>query len=151
MKFILEVNNQTKQKISRKEILDTFKRTISLAKITCLDEKDLELSVASVEESEIQDLNTRYRQKKKPTDVLSFSEYENTVKLCAEKNQQVFIGELILCPAVIQKNAVEDGESFDYAYTYIIAHGILHLLGLDHGKKMFDLQRAVADELIKQK
>lgn len=149
MKLILEINNQTTQKFSRKEILGIFERTLELAKLSCLKEKELELSVALVTKEEIKKLNEGYRQKIKPTDVLSFCEYENTEKLCDEEEVQVFLGELIICPDVILENAKEDGETFQYAFTYIVAHGILHLLGFDHGKKMFSLQRKVADDLVK--
>ncbi|MDD5397070.1 MAG: rRNA maturation RNase YbeY [Candidatus Moranbacteria bacterium] len=147
MKFILEINNKTAQKFSKKKFLGVFARTLELAKLQCLENKTLELSVALVAEDEIQTLNTQYRQKKKPTDVLSFCEYESVKDLCNEKQEHVFLGELIVCPEYIRKNAQEDGESLEYALTYIVSHGILHLLGFDHGKKMFDLQRKVADDL----
>ena len=90
-----------------------------------------------------------YRKKDKPTDVLSFCEYATKEELCNEAAMidQVFIGELIVCPTYIEANAKEDGESLEYALTYIVSHGVLHLLGFDHGKKMFDLQQKVADQL----
>ena len=148
MKFILEINNKTAQKISKKKILDIFKHTLKLVDIECLQNKDFELSVAFVNEDEIRKLNKQYRKKNSATDVLSFSDYETTQDLCEEASVQIMLGELILCSDIIEKNALEDGESFEYALHYIVSHGILHLLGLDHGKKMFDLQKKVANELI---
>jgi probable rRNA maturation factor len=148
MKFILEVNNKTKQKLSKKRILEFFDKTIELVNLKELADKELELSVALVNEDEIATLNLQYRKKNSATDVLSFSEYPTIKEVCGEKLSHVFLGELILCPAVIEKNAKEDGETLDYAFSYIISHGILHLLGLDHGKKMFDLQKSVADQLV---
>jgi probable rRNA maturation factor len=64
-----------------------------------------------------------------------------------DKKEQIFIGELILCPAYVKQN-VDKGESLEHALAYITAHGILHLLGFEHGKKMFALQAAVADNLV---
>ncbi|KKP93866.1 MAG: putative rRNA maturation factor [Candidatus Moranbacteria bacterium GW2011_GWE1_36_7] len=148
MKLILEINNRTTQKFSRKNILGIFEHTLKLAKLECLKDKELELSVAILSEAEIQKLNSDYRKKIKPTDVLSFCEHENSEKLCAEKRTHVFLGELILCSDVISKNAKKDDETFQYAFTYVVSHGILHLLGFDHGKKMFSLQKQVADELV---
>lgn len=151
MKFKLEVNNTTKQKVSKKIFLAAFKQTLESLNWKFLDGKTIELSVALVSEQEIQTLNGDYRKKHKPTDVLSFSEWETTQQFqdFAEKNsEQIFIGELILCLEYIDRNAKDDGETFEYALTYITSHGILHLLGLGHGKKMFTMQRAVADTLV---
>lgn len=151
MKFILEVNNKTTQKFSKKKILGIFQRSLELVNENRFKGKAVELSVAMVGEKEIQDLNFKYRKKNRPTDVLSFSERETIDDLFKKdvqfEEENIFIGELILCPKYISRNADEDGESFEYALTYIIAHGILHLLGYLHGKKMFSLQKAVADQL----
>jgi probable rRNA maturation factor len=149
MKFILEVNNKTTHKFSKRKFSDIFRTSLELANLSCLENKTLELSIALVGEEEMQTLNSQYRKKQSATDVLSFCEYESTEKLCEQAEEQLFIGELILCPLYVEKNAKEDGESFEYALTYITAHGIFHLLGFNHGKKMFSLQRTVADKLVK--
>jgi probable rRNA maturation factor len=153
MKFILEVNNKTTYKFSKKKFMGVFKRSLEAADLEFLRDKTLELSIALVDEEEIHLLNKQYRKKDAPTDVLSFCEYASTVEIRsqseADKQGQIFIGELILCPVYIKRNADEDGETLEYALTYITAHGILHLLGFDHGKKMFALQKLVADELAK--
>lgn len=153
MKFTLEVNNSTEYKFSKKFFLDVFKCTLKLVDEVILNQKELELSLALVGENEIAVLNNQYRKKNAPTDVLSFCEYEKTADLleqnAAKEIKHIFLGELIICPDYIQKNANEDGETLEYALTYITAHGILHLLGFEHGQKMFALQKQVADELIK--
>lgn len=152
MKFILEVNNKTTYKFSKKKFMSVFEYSLELAAMKCLQEKTLELSIALVSSEEMKTLNAQYRKKDAPTDVLSFCEYESTKKICSEAelsgDQSLFIGELILCPVYINHNADQDGETMEYALTYITAHGILHLLGLDHGKKMFTLQRLVAEQLV---
>ncbi|NTW27383.1 MAG: rRNA maturation RNase YbeY [Candidatus Moranbacteria bacterium] len=134
--------------------MSIFQHSLKLANLACLENKTLELSVALIEEEEMHILNKQYRKKDRATDVLSFCEYESILKLCEKgalmDEEQVFIGELILCPTYIERNAKEDGESLEYALTYITAHGIFHLLGFDHGKKMFTLQKCVADESIKE-
>lgn len=151
MKIILEVNNQTKWRFLKKEFRKILEHTIEVSNIIWPKDLELEISIAMVEDAEMQGLNREYRKKNNPTDVLSFSEYENIEKLLEEANKgHVFLGELILCPSYIAKNANDDGESFEYAMTYITSHGILHLLGLSHGKKMFSFQREVADLLSKK-
>jgi len=151
MKFILEVNNKTTYKFSKKKFMGVFAYSLKIAKMNCLEGQTLELSIALVSEKEMHELNNQYRKKDSVTDVLSFCEYASTKELCAQvdenKAQQTFIGELILCPKYIEQN-VDKGESMEHAMTYITAHGILHLLGFEHGKKMFALQAAAADDLV---
>jgi len=151
MEYILQINNKTKTKISKKEIKAVFRETIESALGNSFLGKNFELSLALVNEEEIRLLNRQYRRKDRPTDVLSFAEFENLNKLPSNDakiaEDDIFMGELIVCPEYIRKNAIEDKESFDFAMAYIISHGILHLLGFPHGKKMFSLQMAVAEKM----
>ncbi len=155
MKYVVEINNKTKEKISKKKIKTVFEKTVYLALRESFEGEKFELSLALVSEEEIKTLNKEYRKKNAVTDVLSFAEYEGKQALLLKnlktQGSETFLGELILCPAYVKKNALEDGEIFEYAMTYIISHGILHLLGFSHGKKMFALQRMVAAELADKK
>jgi probable rRNA maturation factor len=151
MKFLLEVNNKTTQKVDKKTLLSVFRYTLEIAKLDCLAGKKLQLSVALVETDQMHVLNKQYRSKDKSTDVLSFYEYGSQAELCADGAAEIFLGELILCPEYIAKGAQEDGETFEYALNYITSHGILHLLGFAHGAKMFNMQRLVADKINNEK
>ncbi len=155
MKYIVELNNKTKYKFAKKNLKHIFEKTVEMIGEHFFAEKKIKLSVALVAEEEIFLLNRQYRKKNSATDVLSFAEYEKSSDLHAADLQigeeEIFIGELIVCPDYVNKNAIEDGETFEYAMTYIISHGILHLLGLSHGKKMFAMQQEVAKKLVSQK
>ncbi len=152
MKYLVEINNKTKEKISKRKVQAVFEETVVLALAESFEGEKFELSLALVSEQEIKTLNKEYRRKDTATDVLSFAEYEGEQALLLEnlktQGNETFLGELIICPAYVKKNAAEDGETFEFAMTYIISHGILHLLGFSHGKKMFALQRTVASELV---
>lgn len=149
MKIILEVNNKTPKKVSKKTFLGVFRYTLELANYEFLKDKKIELSVALVPLEEMKTLNNDYRKKNKATDVLSFGDHDKKELLLQEslRSDEIFLGEIILCPDYISKNAEEDGETFEYALNYITSHGILHLMGFPHGKKMFTMQRQVADML----
>jgi probable rRNA maturation factor len=149
MKLKLEFNNTTKNKFSKKFFQEIFSETLHKTKIDCLNDKELEISLALVDEKEIEKLNILYRKKKKPTDVLSFCEYDNLEDICNQGEKDIFLGELIVCPEYITKISNEEKEPVSYSLKYIVSHGILHLLGFPHGKRMFFLQKAVADELEK--
>jgi probable rRNA maturation factor len=152
MRYLVEINNKTKEKISKRKVQAVFEKTVVLALGKSFDGKNFQLSLALVSEEEIRTLNRQYRKKDTATDVLSFAEYEGGQALLLAnlkiQGSETFLGELIICPVYVKKNALEDKETFDYAMTYIVSHGILHLLGFSHGKKMFALQRAVAQALV---
>lgn len=82
-----------------------------------------------------QKLNNQFRGKDYATDVLSF----------LSKDPKC-LGELILCPQVLRAQAKQHSLSFQQELTYMLIHGILHLLGYDHeksqteAKQMFTIQ-----------
>ena len=86
------------------------------------------LSVAFVPEKKSREINKKYRKKDKPTNVLSFS---------LDKNS----GEIILCKKVIQKEAKDFDKTYAEFLLFLVIHGMLHLKGIDHGKKMEMLER----------
>jgi probable rRNA maturation factor len=94
-----------------------------------------ELVVVFVDKEEAQRLNFQFRGKNYATDVLSFSSIAGDA-----------IGELVLCPDILQLQAREIGWSFRNEAAYMCLHGLLHLLGFDHEKserqarRMFSLQ-----------
>jgi probable rRNA maturation factor len=92
--------------------------------------------VALVDETEMKKLNQQYRGKDDSTDVLSFC-YENSA---GELN-----GELVLCVAVIKKNAQQDGSAFELEFRKNLAHGFLHILGFEHSDEMFAWQKEMAE------
>ena len=74
---------------------------------------DFSVSLVFVNEKESQELNLRYRHKSKATDVLSFA-----------SNEEKYLGELVICPACVQKGEKE--------LLRVVIHGLLHLLGYEH-------------------
>lgn len=85
-------------------------------------------------------INKKYRKKDKPTNVLSFRYSDE-------------YGEILVCPAVIRREARERGNTFDYQMTWMIVHGMLHLSGLHHEtsaareKKFVRVERSVLDKI----
>jgi probable rRNA maturation factor len=71
-------------------------------------------------------LNAKYRRKNKPTNVLSFAGPGKS----ADGRQ--WLGELVICAAVIAREAAEQGKTLAAHWAHITVHGVLHLLGHDH-------------------
>ena len=80
------------------------------------------ITIRLVENEEGQALNRDYRGKDYATNVLSFPyEYEPRT-----------VGDLVLCPEVVAREATEQGKTLAAHYAHLTVHGILHLQGWDH-------------------
>lgn len=98
--------------------LDLFKRCYALI----LSEKITDdVSICLTNDEEMTALNTQYRQKPYPTNVLSFPQETNGI-----------LGDIVLSYDVIQKEAAEQSKSFMDHVTHLFVHGLLHLNGHDH-------------------
>ena len=87
---------------------------------------DLEVTVRFTDEDESQSLNSEYRGKDRPTNVLSFP-FEAPPGI--EIN---LLGDLVICAPVISREAKEQGKQVRDHYAHMTVHGVLHLLGYDH-------------------
>lgn len=85
-----------------------------------------ELSIRVVDISESQQLNHQYRQKDKPTNVLSFP-----TDLPEELNIPL-LGDLVICAPVVEREASEQNKPLQAHWAHMLVHGTLHLLGYDH-------------------
>lgn len=104
-----------------------------------------ELCIKAVDEATIAELNERWMEKEGPTDVLAFPMDELRPGLVNEEPEEGVLGDLVLCPAIAEKQAVTAGHPRDAEIELLTVHGILHLLGYDHAepeehKEMFGLQ-----------
>jgi probable rRNA maturation factor len=88
--------------------------------------KDFELTIRLVEISESQALNLQYREKDKPTNVLSFPfEVPEGIELN-------LLGDLVICADVVAKESHEQCKELNHHWAHMVIHGCLHLLGYDH-------------------
>ncbi len=71
-------------------------------------------------------LNARYRQKDKPTNVLSFGGPGRSA------DGRNYLGELVICAPVVAREARSQGKSAESHWAHMTVHGVLHLLGFDH-------------------
>lgn len=71
-------------------------------------------------------LNGEYRGKDRPTNVLSFPSSAEGRRLEGE------LGDLVICAAVVAREAREQGKTRPAHWAHMVVHGILHLHGFDH-------------------
>lgn len=97
--------------------------------------KKKELTVVFLSANEMKKINRQFRKKNSATDILSFV-----------SGDPKSLGELLLCLDVLKKQSKRQKHPLKNEVTYMLIHGILHLLGYDHEisskeeKLMFKLQ-----------
>lgn len=90
-----------------------------------------ELSVTLVDDEAIRAINREHRGKDQPTDVLSFSLLEGEA-LAADEEEPVALGDLVISLERAAAQAAEYGHSLERELGFLVAHGLLHILGWDH-------------------
>jgi len=88
--------------------------------------EEAELVIRIVDETESAELNEHYRHKAGPTNVLSFP-FE-----VPEGIPNNLLGDLVICAAVVEREAREQGKDLEAHWAHMVVHGVLHLQGYDH-------------------
>ncbi|MGH8914789.1 MAG: rRNA maturation RNase YbeY [Acidimicrobiia bacterium] len=94
-----------------------------------------ELTVLLVDEDEMSSYNERFLDRPGPTDVLAFPVEELIPGVVPDQDPigpPLIIGDVIVAPAYVRRQAVEYDVKPDDEMALMVAHGILHLLGYDH-------------------
>ncbi|PQZ78443.1 MULTISPECIES: rRNA maturation RNase YbeY [unclassified Brevundimonas] len=82
-----------------------------------------DLVVLLTDDAEVQDLNKRFRDKDRPTNVLSFPAAESAFP---------HLGDVVLGYAYCAAEAEAQGKTLSDHLSHLVVHGVLHLLGRDH-------------------
>ncbi len=104
---------------------------------------EAEISLTLVDDESIRDINKRFRQTDRATDVLSFPlvEYEKPGEFdfledrddCFNpESGELMLGDIIISLDRVQAQAEEYGHGATREYAFLIAHSMLHLMGYDH-------------------
>lgn len=93
---------------------------------------NVEVSVTFVDDEAIHELNREHRNMDKPTDVLSFSQLEGEELADLPEGEALPLGDIVVSLERCAAQAEEYGHSFDRELGFLVAHGMLHILGWDH-------------------
>ena len=123
--------------------LSELARELSKRKVKNLQWLGKDLTLVFLDRGRAKNLNFQFRKKKYPTDILSFSGEPNGMSELDE------LGELVLCPQVLKKQADLRKMSFKEEFGYLLIHGLLHLLGYEHegGGRSEKMMIALQDEV----
>jgi probable rRNA maturation factor len=144
MRVELSISRKAECGLPKRFFMDVAGEALRLSFLSDSDmDATVGIGVALISGDEIRVLNRTYRKKDRPTDILSFPGFPKRTDIVT-KDGRVEIGDLVLDPSYIRLAAAEDGVSFETEMAFIFSHGVFHLLGYRHGRKMFSMQEAVA-------
>ena len=82
-----------------------------------------DIVVLLTDDESVREINARFRDRDRPTNVLSFPAAESAFP---------HLGDLTLAYGVCAREAVEQGKTLSDHLSHLTVHGVLHLLGRDH-------------------
>ena len=95
--------------------------------------KELSFNLCLSNDEEIHTLNKEFRNKDKPTNVLSFANIDDDeFETYAQNSPLVEMGDIIIALETMQNEAQEKQISLHNHFCHLLTHGVLHLLGYDH-------------------
>lgn len=95
---------------------------------------NVEISVKFTTDADVQALNAAYRNKDRPTNVLSFPmlDAELLGSLYSADSGEILLGDIVLAHGICSAEAAERGIEVEAHAAHLVVHGVLHLLGYDH-------------------
>ena len=121
------------------------KKLLTLSKLNIFKNKNQEFSILLTNNKKMKNLNLKFRNKIKTTDVLSFP-------LKIKLSKKTYLGDIALCFEIINKRSKLS--NFYQELDKLWIHGYLHLIGYDHKKDkdyklMFKKENLILKRLIK--
>ena len=147
----IEVSNESGIDVSEAELVSVARFVIAKMDVN----PSAELSMVLLDTAAMADLHMRWMDLPGPTDVMSFpmDELEPGGRPDAPEPGPSMLGDIVLCPEFAAEQAAAAGHTLGHELALLTIHGVLHLLGYDHGepeeeKEMFALQDRLLEEWV---
>jgi len=149
---MIDINNESGRPADEKELVAVARYALTLLHI----HPDAELSIVLVDEDTMAAYHEKFMDEPGPTDVLSFPMDELRPGQAGGEPPLGVLGDIVLCPAVTDRQAAEAGRTPRQEAAYLLIHGLLHLLGFDHAEPeekavMFGLNDQIFEAWEKQR
>ncbi len=136
-----EISNETPAHIDLSAIDSVVEHHLAHLRI----HPDSTISVTFIDSERMTTLHEDWMQEPGSTDVLSFPMDEVSLPSEGEMSEQGILGDIVICPDFLLPQMQESGRSLQEESEFLVTHGVLHLLGLDHQDPdahtyMFELQ-----------
>ncbi|MFJ4160477.1 MULTISPECIES: rRNA maturation RNase YbeY [Microbacterium] len=138
----IEINNESDHQIDEQVLLRLMEYNLQELHVS----PDADVAIVLVDEGAMESLHVQWMDEPGPTDVLSFPMDELRPGSEDAPTPAGLLGDIVLCPAVAETQAVAAKHSTQDELILLTTHGLLHLLGFDHAepdeeREMFGLQR----------
>lgn len=120
-----------RMKIDKSDVLKVVRKTLS----KCKQEKNCELSITFVDDAYMINLNRKYLKRNYPTDVISFPMQEG-FRIPGKPEYPILLGDVFISLPAVKRQAKRYQHSLKREVKILVIHGVLHLLGCDHRKKI---------------
>lgn len=128
---MIEINNLTVIKVNERFLRKAAELVLKGEKTN----KKAELSIALIRSGKMKEINRKYRNKNRATDILAFPSFDEGYGRQAKFLQKDSeLGEVVICPSEVKKNAKRFRLACKKEMTNVLVHGVLHLLRYDHEK-----------------
>ncbi|MFB3059534.1 MAG: rRNA maturation RNase YbeY [Gammaproteobacteria bacterium] len=118
-----KIDLQNDESLTNLPVQQDFETWVNAALVQKFD--NLEQTIRLVGEAESRALNSQYRAKNAPTNVLSFT-VEN------DYLDYECLGDLVICAPIVEQEAQQQGKPLPAHWAHMVIHGMLHLQGYDH-------------------
>ena len=118
-----KIDLQKDESLTNLPVQQDFETWVNAALVQKFD--NLEQTIRLVGEAESRALNSQYRAKNAPTNVLSFT-VEN------DYLDYECLGDLVICAPIVEQEAQQQGKPLPAHWAHMVIHGMLHLQGYDH-------------------
>jgi probable rRNA maturation factor len=147
----VEVENETDHDVDARALVSVARHVLDVLGVNPL----AEVAISLVDEDRMTELHVQWMDEPGPTDVMAFPMDELDVRTAratgrpldtkAADGENLVLGDVVLCPSVAERQAKDAGHTTADELAMLTTHGVLHLLGFDHGEpdehaEMFGLQ-----------
>jgi rRNA maturation RNase YbeY len=108
------------------------KKTFEMSELKSYKDYCFNLDILICKDDKIKQLNKDFRNKNKPTDVLTFALFADNPEVRTVVDGNIFLGEIIISAETAKQQAEQANKSLDDEILFLISHGILHLFGFTH-------------------
>lgn len=136
---VFSENIYEKREINERKFINVAKKILKfyLSEImeqSCLngfDFKTISFDFLYCDSEKTHEINREYREKDYPADIITFAIFADSEEKFVFDGE-INLGEVIIAIDKVEENVLKNGTTFDYELSFLISHGIMHLLGFDH-------------------
>ncbi len=129
----LEIDEKKAINVARK-LLQFYIKEKCIFDLSCLTGREFDcisFDILYCDNEKTHNINKEYREKDYVADIITFAIFADSEEKFVFDGE-INLGEIIISLDKVEANAVEKGVNFEEELNFLIAHGIMHLLGFDH-------------------